>query len=59
MKKFKKIKNLLVMFCAGQNRSTEKCYEIFIAKYLKILITKFKFEKKICIFYPIKTISKR
>ena len=35
MKYKKKLqKNWLVMFCAGQNRSTKKYYKFFIAKYV-------------------------
>ena len=41
--------NLLVMFSAGKNQSTKKG---LFGKYLRILILKFKFNQKICIFYP-------
>ena len=44
--KHKKNKNLLVMFCAGQNRSTVKCYKQMFALYLKVLILSQKNPKK-------------
>ena len=46
--------NVRVMFSAGQNQSTEKCCcEQIFAKYLKILILKFRFGKQhFLIFYP-------
>ena len=54
MKDKKLTKNLLVMFCAGQNRSTEKCYEKDFAIYFKVLILQIKFYKKrFCNFYTI------
>ena len=39
-------KNVPFIFSAGQNRSTEKCYDHFFANYLEISIHKFKFNKK-------------
>ena len=43
--------NVLVMFRASQNPSTEIFYEHIFAKYLKIFILKFKFNNSIHFIY--------